>query len=240
MAVAVTLGGMGQSYHEHTARSLAGNLVEQGSPLNLRRLVADDLQHACRLLPITRSGAAVDQARGYAGGVTGSTTQNLRSYLLPGAALRLGPPRNYHARRVDSPPFRVTLAAAFVVGVVLLPGAVPAGSLEPQSADALGEVLRMLEDPSAHGSSGGMDARTPPTDPRLHALAESPELNQEFYELAAAIFAEMTQAAGGDVSKMDDAVARAKSDPATFAASLSPATRARLRALADRIEHRTR
>src|SRR5690349_7157653 len=98
----------------------------------------------------------------------------------------------------------------------------------------------MLQDPSTRGGSGGMDARTPPTDPRLHALAESPELNQEFYELAAAIFAEMTEAAGGDVSKMDEAVARAKSDPAAFAASLSPATRARLRALGERIEARTK
>jgi hypothetical protein len=44
-------------------------------------LVADDLQHGCRLLPPARQGAAVDQAGGYAAGVTGSTIHNFRSYL---------------------------------------------------------------------------------------------------------------------------------------------------------------
>ena len=39
-----------QRRHEHPAGSLAGDLVEQGSPVHLvvRRLVADDLQHGCR------------------------------------------------------------------------------------------------------------------------------------------------------------------------------------------------
>ena len=64
-----------QRRHEHPARSLAGDLVEQGSPVHLvlRRLGADDLQHGCRLLPPARQGAAVAQAGGYAAGVTGST-----------------------------------------------------------------------------------------------------------------------------------------------------------------------
>src|SRR5690242_9729795 len=132
------------------------------------------------------------------------------------------------------------LAGALGVGALVISTAVPAGSLDPASADALGDVLRMLQDPAGRPGAGGIEARTPPTDPRLHALAESPELNQEFYDLAAAIFAEIAQAAGGDVSKMDEAVARARSDPAAFAASLSPATRARLRALSERIEARTR
>ena len=132
------------------------------------------------------------------------------------------------------------LAGALGVGALVISTAVPAGSLDPASADALGDVLRMLQDPAGRPGAGRIEARTPPTDPRLHALAESPELNQEFYDLAAAIFAEIAQAAGGDVSKMDEAVARARSDPAAFAASLSPATRARLRALSEGIEARTR
>ena len=73
-----------QRRHQHPARSLAGDLVELGSPVRpvVRRLVADDLQHGCRLLPPARQGAAVDQAGGYAAGVTGSTIHNFRSYLL--------------------------------------------------------------------------------------------------------------------------------------------------------------
>ena len=71
-----------QSRHEHPARPLAGDLVEQGSPVHLvlRRLVADP-QHGWRLLPVARPGAAVDQTGGYAAGVTGSTIHNLWSYL---------------------------------------------------------------------------------------------------------------------------------------------------------------
>jgi hypothetical protein len=49
-----------------------------GVHLFLRRLVADDLQHACRLLSPARQGAAVDQMGGYVGGVTGSTIHNFR------------------------------------------------------------------------------------------------------------------------------------------------------------------
>jgi hypothetical protein len=39
------------SRQQYRARSLAGDLVEQGSPVHpvLRRLVADDLKHGCRL-----------------------------------------------------------------------------------------------------------------------------------------------------------------------------------------------
>ena len=72
-----------QRRQEHPAGSLADDVVEQGSPVHpvLRRLVADDLQHGCRLLPAARSGATVDQAGGYAAGVTGSTIHNFRSYL---------------------------------------------------------------------------------------------------------------------------------------------------------------
>src|SRR5437773_6283781 len=72
-----------QRRHEHPAGSLAGDLVEQGSPVHiiLRRLAADDLQHGCRLLPAAWQEAAVDQAGGYAARVTGSTIHNFRSYL---------------------------------------------------------------------------------------------------------------------------------------------------------------
>jgi hypothetical protein len=96
-------------------------------------------------------------------------------------------------------------------------------------------VLQLLGDPAARTGAASTGTQTPPIDPRLKALADSPDLNQELYELAAQVFSEITEATGGDVSKMDEMVARGKSDPAAFATSLSPATRARLRALADKI-----
>ena len=69
---------------EHPARSLPGNLVEQGSsPVHrvLRRLVADNLQHGHRLFLPARREVAAGQAGTYAGGVTGSTIYNFRSSL---------------------------------------------------------------------------------------------------------------------------------------------------------------
>src|SRR5262245_10801770 len=73
-----------QRGHEHPAGSLAGDLVEQGSPVHpiLHRLVADDPQHGWRPLPPAPQGMAVDQAGGYAAGVTGSTIHNFRAYLV--------------------------------------------------------------------------------------------------------------------------------------------------------------
>jgi len=70
-----------QRRHEHPAGSLTGDLVEQRPPVSLvlRRLGADDLQHACRLPPSAHHGAAVAQAGGYAAGVTDSTIHNFRS-----------------------------------------------------------------------------------------------------------------------------------------------------------------
>ena len=81
LQVCVNLGL--QRRHEHSARPLAGDLVEQGAPVHLvlHGLIADDLQHGCRLLRPARQGAAVAQAGRYAAGVTGSTIHNFRSYL---------------------------------------------------------------------------------------------------------------------------------------------------------------
>src|SRR5262249_52570184 len=54
-----------QSRHEHTVRTLAGNLVEQGSPVHPfhHRLVAGDPQHRWRLFPLVRRTEAVRQPR---------------------------------------------------------------------------------------------------------------------------------------------------------------------------------
>jgi hypothetical protein len=126
---------------------------------------------------------------------------------------------------------RSALPLLLLLAAILPARAAVAGST---SNDALGGVLEMLEDPSTRS------AKPPALDPQLQALADSPELSKELYELAGQIFSELVQSTGGDVGRMSEAVTRAKSDPAAFAASLSPATRARLQALADKIEARKR
>ena len=112
------------------------------------------------------------------------------------------------------------LAGTLVVSLLLGTGLSHAGSLDDGSARALSETLRTLQ-----GSAG---TKAPGADPRLGSLAESEEL----YDLASQVFTELTERYGGDPEKMSEALARGKRDPEGFAASLSPATRARLRALA--------
>lgn len=65
----------------------------------------------------------------------------------------------------------------------------------------------------------------------MRALAGSDELTQEFYTVAGQVLTELVQNTGGDTQKVLQVLERAKSDPAGFAAMLSPATQQRLRDL---------
>ena len=99
-----------------------------------------------------------------------------------------------------------------------------AASLDEPSAKALAETLDSL------GSSG-----QPDLDPRLADIENSPALTREFYEVAGAILTDLAERYDGDPERMDAALAQAKRDPAGFAATLSPGTRARLAALAGKL-----
>jgi hypothetical protein len=116
-----------------------------------------------------------------------------------------------------------TLVGALAMSLFLGIGLCRAETLDDGSAKALSETLRTLQ------RSAGK--RAPGADRRLGSLAESEEL----YDLASQVFTELTERYGGDPKKMSEALARGKSDPAGFAASLSPATRARLKALAEKM-----
>jgi hypothetical protein len=116
-----------------------------------------------------------------------------------------------------------TLLAGLVVGVLLGPAVAHPERLDRQSAAALEETLRLLQ--------GSVGTPAPGADPRLGDLAGS----QALYDLASQVFRELAERYGGDPEKMTEALARAKNDPEGFAASLTPATRARLKALADTV-----
>jgi hypothetical protein len=114
--------------------------------------------------------------------------------------------------------------ATFALGLLLLGTSV--GRAEPLDASsdaALRETLRALQ--------GGAGTKAPGADPRLGSVASSSDL----YEVAGEVFRELTERHGGDPAKMSAALERAKKDPEGFAASLSPSTRARLKALADKV-----
>ena len=128
----------------------------------------------------------------------------------------------HHLHRQDV----MTRFAAFILiaGLVTSAGA---QALDDASSKALADTLRSLE----AGPGPGQPA--PKLDPRLGSIAGSPEHMKELYAVASDVFQELAAKYGGDPDKMAEALERGRSDPEGFAAALSPATRARLRALAD-------
>jgi hypothetical protein len=125
-----------------------------------------------------------------------------------------------------------------LVAVLLALG--PAGpavaqKLDPASQDALDKTLQILLDPQARSGELSKSSQGAAVDQQVRALAGSDALAQEFYAVAGAMLTELTQSTGGDPQKMLQAVDRAKTDPAGFAAMLSPATLQRLRDLSVKI-----
>lgn len=130
---------------------------------------------------------------------------------------------------------------ALALGLLL--GATPlaAQTLDPASQAALAATLQMLRDPGLRGPAVSANPQAAGVDRRVQGMVGgSPQLAQEFYELAAEIFGDLTRNTGGDVAKMNETLDRATSDPAGFAALLSPATLERLRALSVKISDRPR
>ena len=121
--------------------------------------------------------------------------------------------------------FNLALAIAILSGVC----SAEAQSLDRNSADALSAAVRALTTRPTQGAG----ARA--LDPRIRSLGDSPESAAEMNELAAQILTEIAERTGGDPAKMSEELARGKSDPAAFAASLSPATRQRLQSLAAKV-----
>lgn len=110
-----------------------------------------------------------------------------------------------------------------------------AQGLDPASAGALSATLRMLADPAARSQVILSSPGAAEIDRQVQSIAGSSQLAQEMYAVAAAVFADLVRSAGGDVARMSDALERATSDPAGFAARLSPETLQRLRELSTKI-----
>lgn len=132
-----------------------------------------------------------------------------------------------------------TLGGAFLA---FLLAAAPLGAqtLDAASSESLAAALRMLQDPSLRGPAVAADPRAAAVDKQIQGLAGSPQLTQELYELAAQVMSELTDNSGGDVRRMTEALERGQTDPAAFAALLSPATLERLRDLSVKISDQQR
>ena len=116
--------------------------------------------------------------------------------------------------------------------LLALTAGVAGAQTDAASQEALAAVLRMLRDPALRGGAIADSPQGRAADADVQALTRGvPALNQDVYELAAMIFEDLTRASGGDVGAMSQALSRAQADPTGFAATLSPRTLERLRAL---------
>ena len=132
---------------------------------------------------------------------------------------------------------RILVALALVL---LAPGPLHAQTLEPAAQEALAATLRMLRDPALRAPAVAGNPQASAIDKQILSMTGSPQLAQEFYDLAALIFEDLTRGSGGDANKMRETLESAAKDPAALAALLRPATLDRLRALAVKISDRPR
>jgi hypothetical protein len=123
----------------------------------------------------------------------------------------------------------VALVVAVLAWVMLGPAV--AQPLDPASQSALDKTLQILLDPQARSGELSTSSQGAAVDQQVRALAGSDALTQEVYQVAGEVLKELAQSTGGDPQKMLLAVDRARTDPAGFAAMLSPATLQRLRDL---------
>ena len=110
-------------------------------------------------------------------------------------------------------------------------GPAAAQPLDPASQSALDKTLQILLDPQARSGELSKSSQGTAVDQQVRALTGSDALTQELYQVAGDVLKELAQSTGGDPQKMLLAVDRARTDPAGFAAMLSPATLQRLRDL---------
>ena len=120
------------------------------------------------------------------------------------------------------------------------PAPARAQALDPTATEALSATLMMLLDPAQRSAAIAASPQAGAIDQQIRALTGSDALTQELFALAADVFQELTQAAGGDPVKMTQALDRARTDPSGFAAMLSPATLERLRQLSTKISDQRR
>ncbi len=135
---------------------------------------------------------------------------------------------------------KIALVGVTLAVLLAAPGPLRAQALDPTSQEALSATLKMLMDPALRTPEIAKNQQATAIDKQVQSLMGGEQLQQEFYALAAQIFQELTSNSGGDASKMNEALERAKGDPAAFAALLSPATLQRLRELSIKISDQRR
>ena len=134
----------------------------------------------------------------------------------------------------------ITLAALSLAAALAVAPPLGAQTLDPLTAKALAEALRVIQDPALRQTAIAKDPKAVEADRQARALAGSDKTTQDFYEFAIDIFVDLMLSAGGDMKKINETLERAKADPAAFAATLSPRNRERLKELSTKVGERAR
>jgi hypothetical protein len=134
---------------------------------------------------------------------------------------------------------RLTAALA-LAGALAAAAPLAAQPLDPAAGEALSTTLKMLLDPTLRSATIAGNPQAGAADQQIRSLTGSDALTQELFALAADVFQELTQASGGDATKMAQSLDAARTDPAAFAAMLSPQTLERLRQLSVKISDQRR
>src|SRR5438876_123911 len=112
------------------------------------------------------------------------------------------------------------------LALVLLAAAPLAGETpDPAIQEALAATLRVLRDPALRSPAVAGSPRAAAIDTEVRAMTGSPQLTQEFYDLAATIFEELAKSSGGDANTMRETLERAAEDPAARSGGRAGSTR---------------
>ena len=96
---------------------------------------------------------------------------------------------------------RLTAALA-LAGALAAAAPLAAQPLDPAAGEALSTTLKMLLDPTLRSATIAGNPQAGAADQQIRSLTGSDALTQELFALAADVFQELTQASGGDATKM--------------------------------------
>ncbi|MBI2607108.1 MAG: hypothetical protein HYW49_13620 [Deltaproteobacteria bacterium] len=110
--------------------------------------------------------------------------------------------------------------------------------LDPASQEALLKTQQLMRDAKLRQSAVGSDPKAKDMDSKVRDFAGSDENTQEIYSLGADVMENLVKESGGDPEKMQKLLDEAKKNPSAFAARFSPAQKAKLNAVAEKIPAR--
>jgi hypothetical protein len=96
-----------------------------------------------------------------------------------------------------------------------------AETLDPQTAKALEETQKILNDPTARKSAAGKDPQALEVEKQIEALGGSPQNAAEIYRIASQVLGNLVTQTGGDPDKMMELLDKAAKNPEAFGNTLT-------------------